>query len=159
MKQLLSTAVVVALVASFGLTLLAGAQAVNGAVSGVVSDPGGPIGSVKVNIVNSSGAVPGSTVTSSLGAYVFGNLPAGTYTIQVVDNAGNVLGTGTGVVSATAPAVTVNIVLTSRRLAGAAIAAGNTGVGLTTKVVLAAGAAAGAGILVARVVGDSSPNR
>lgn len=159
MKRLLPMTLAIALVVSFGLAPLAGAQAVNGTVSGIVSSPSGPLGGVKVNAVNSSGTVAGTTVTSSSGAYSIGNLPAGMYTIQIVDNAGKVLATGTGVVAATAPAVTVNITLTSSQLSGAAIAAGGTGSRISTTKVLAAAAAAGAGVLIVTALHDSSPNR
>jgi Carboxypeptidase regulatory-like domain len=158
-KRLLPMTLAVGLVVSFGLALLVGAQVVNGTVSGVVSSPSGPLGRVKVNIVDSAGTVAGTTVTSSSGAYSVGNLPAGMYTVQIVDDAGKVLGTGTGMVTAGAPAVTINVALTSGQLSGAAISAGSTGFRLSTTKVLAAAAAAGAGVYAVHALSDSSPNR
>ena len=160
MKRLLTMTLAVVLAASFGLAPLVGAQVVNGTISGVVSSPTGPLGSVKVNIVDSTGRVAGTTVTSSSGAYSVGNLAAGMYTIQIVDNTGKVLATGTGFVAANAPASTVNVTLTSAQLSGAAIAAGgSTGFHLSTGKVLAIAAATGGGVLAVNAVRDSSPNR
>src|SRR5262245_15964940 len=78
-----------------------------GVIRGTVSGPSGPLSGVTVNIVNASGTVVGSTVTTAAGSYSVGNLAIGTYTIQIVSTTGAVVATSTGTISAAAVAATV----------------------------------------------------
>jgi hypothetical protein len=150
----LFSALAVALVAWSVSVRSAGLQ-LDGEIHGIVSGPTSPAEGVTVNIIDSSGQIAGTSVTSAAGAYMVGNLPVGTYTIQAVSRAGTVLMTGTGTVSAGTRAVAVNLALTSGQLAAAAVGAGSTGtVGSTTAAtVLAAGTmAATGGVLLHQVV-------
>jgi Carboxypeptidase regulatory-like domain len=161
MKRLcLSLAVLLALAAWGGAAPSVSAQT-SGKISGIVSGPGGPVAGVTVNIVNNAGAVVGTAVTSRTGAYSFGNLPAGTYTIQVVSDKRAVVATGMGTLNSATATASVDVTLTSSQLASAAVAAGGGGgMGTSTKVVLAVAAAAGAGILIAVATkDDTSPTR
>ena len=114
---------------------------------------------VTVKIVNKDGVVVGTAVTTPAGTYAVDNLPAGTYTVQVVSSKGTVVVTGMGTVAPAATAI-VDLTLTSNQLAAAALAAGAGGMGTTTKVVLVAAIIAGAGVLIATATkGDTSPTR
>ena len=132
---------------ALALVVVAHGQA-TGTISGVVSGPDGPLAGVTVNIINSSGQVVGTAVTSSTGAYSVPNLPPGTYTVQVVTSNRRVIGTGTGVVAAGSSA-TVNIPLTSGQLAAAGIAAGGGGLSTTTVLIIAGGAGLAIGTYIA----------
>lgn len=124
-----------------------------GIISGVVSGPKGPLDAVTVNVLDRTGTVVRTAVTSSAGGYRIENLPVGTYTIQVTGNGGAVLATGTGTVTATAATSTVNLMATTGQLAAA-------GAAISAKSAYALAVVAGAGVsgLVA-VKGDPSPNR
>lgn len=133
---------------ALALAVVAHGQA-TGTIAGVVSGPGGPLAGVTVNIVNSSGQVVGTAVTSSNGSYSVANLPPGNYTVQVAASNGKVMGTATGVATAGLTA-TVNVTLTDDQLAAAGIAAGGGGAGggggLSTKTILIIAGTTGAAI-------------
>ena len=48
-----------------------------------VGEPG--IGNVTINLLDSNSQVITSTITDANGGYLFGNLPAGTYYVDVTD--------------------------------------------------------------------------
>jgi Carboxypeptidase regulatory-like domain len=132
-----------------------------GTIAGAISGPTGPIAGLTVNVVNAAGSVAGTAVTMPAGTYTIGNLAVGTYTIQVVNPARRVVGTGVATVTAGAAATTVDLTLTASQLAGAAVAAGaGAGMSTATKVILASAAAAAAGVAgVVATRDDSSPTR
>lgn len=163
MKRLwLSLAVLLALAAWGGASSSVSAQT-RGKIGGTVTGPNGPVVGVTVNVVNNAGVVVGSSVTSQTGAYSVGNLPFGSYTIQVVSAKGLVVVTGVGSTTAAVATATVDLVLTSSQLAAAAVAAGGGGLfgmGTSATVVFAVAVAAGAGIFIAVATkDDTSPTR
>ena len=143
MKRLwLSLGTLLALVVLSGPAPSAGAQ-LRGEIRGVASGPDGPLSGLTVKIINSAGMVVGTAMTSSTGMYSVPGLAVGTYTVQLVDRAGAVLTTGMGTVTATVAAVTVNLTLTTNRLAPAAVTASH-----TKAIVIGAAVAAGAGTAI-----------
>ena len=76
---------VLACVLQFALALPAAAQLTTGSLAGVVKDPqGGVIPGATVTLISESrGTKFVPVVTNDVGAFVFPNLPADTYTIEV----------------------------------------------------------------------------
>ena len=96
MKQLwLSLVVLLAFAAWSGVAPGVSAQG-SGKISGTVSGPSGPLAGVTVKVVNNAGVIVGTAVTAQNGTYSFDNLPAGSYTVQVVSSNGRVIVTGAG---------------------------------------------------------------
>src|SRR5690349_5631510 len=74
-----------ALAAALGLALAAtaGAQTTTGRISGTVADSsGGVLPGVAVTVVNEATALARTTTSDSQGAYVFVDLPVGSYTVK-----------------------------------------------------------------------------
>src|SRR5208283_1994884 len=67
------------------ITALAGGQTIRGAISGTVTDPaGGVVPNAQVKATDVATAVEHSTTTTTDGAFVFQDLPLGTYKVTVV---------------------------------------------------------------------------
>src|SRR5689334_4607904 len=65
------------------LAAAAGAQTTTGRISGTVADAsGGVLPGVSVTVVNDATALARTTTTDGQGAYVFVDLPVGTYTVK-----------------------------------------------------------------------------
>src|SRR5437016_10842667 len=72
------------LCAFLGIASLAGAQVLYGSLTGNVTDPtGAAVPNVKVEGLNTATGVASETKTDERGAYLFSNLPLGTYRITV----------------------------------------------------------------------------
>jgi carboxypeptidase family protein len=137
-------------------------QSTTGGIQGVARDaqqqnlPG-----VRIQVRASNGQLVATGTTNSGGAFSFAGLNSGTYTIEVLDAAGNIVGTS-ALVAVTAGA-TATITVTAAA-AGAIAAAGAGGVTLfglgTIGTVAVVGAAAAATIVAVRATkNDSSPSR
>jgi hypothetical protein len=160
-RILLSLSVVLVFAAAFVWAQPVSAQA-KGTVSGNITGPNGALAGLKVNILDSNGAVVGTTTTSATGAYSVAGLPLGSYTVQVVGKNGGVAATGTGIATASLTMATVNIALTSSQLAAAGIAGGGgfTFLGMTgTTLLIGGGVVAGGAVLIHQAGKPSSPNR
>jgi hypothetical protein len=159
-RILLSLSVVLVFAAAFAWAQPVSAQG-TGTVSGVVTGPNGALAGLKVNILDSNGAVVGTATTSATGAYSVAGLPLGSYTVQVVGKNG-VAATGTGIATASLTMATVNIALTSSQLAAAGLASGGgfTFLGMTgTTLLIGGGVVAGGAVLIHQAGKPSSPNR
>src|SRR5262249_32827294 len=67
----------------FALAATAGAQTTTGRISGTVADSsGGVLPGTNVTVLNEATALSRTVVTDSQGAYVFVDLPVGTYTVK-----------------------------------------------------------------------------
>jgi len=103
-----------------------------GSIAGVATNQNAqPMANAVVQLRNAQGQVLGSGTTNAAGEYVFSGVPAGTYTVEVVNEKGEPIGTSSPVTVAADQAVT--------------------GVGITVSVVAAA-AAGGASSLLAIVL-------
>jgi hypothetical protein len=78
-----------------------GAQATVGAITGSVrSAAGAPLSKIKMEVLDASGKVTGTTITGGDGGFSVASVPYGTYTVQCVGESGRVLGTSSLMVSA-----------------------------------------------------------
>ena len=154
MKRTLAVAMMFALLMSPISTLSAGAGSL-GAINGTMRGPSGPVAGVRVNVVDRMGAIVGSTVTDSTGAYSLAGLPAGTFVVQAVNATGTVMTTSTATVAGTT--ATTNL-MASASAAPAAQAAAVQGGGLSTKAIwwIVGAGAAGTAVIAAVAMNDDS---
>jgi hypothetical protein len=106
-----------------------------------------------------TGTVSGTTTSSSTGAFSFGAIPPGNYVVEVLNAAGEVVGTSASVSVAAGSTVTgVTVTATATTVAASASAAG-VGAGTIVAVTSAAAAAGVVGIAAATGQEDASPSR
>jgi hypothetical protein len=168
MRRLLALALVVAIgtLGMPGVSFAAGPRSseVPGQVAGTArTEVGSPIANASVRLRNSgTGQIAGTTTTAANGEYVFKNVPAGNYVVELVDGSGNVLATSVPVSLATSESVT-GVALTAT--VGKAGVGGVSGPGLgrfftsTAGILRLVGAGGG---MVAGVIGattQKSPSR
>ena len=83
MSRLGGRASLLAAVLCLALAAAAGAQTNTGRISGTVADAsGGVLPGVSVTVVNERTALTRTATTDERGAYVFVDLPVGTYTVK-----------------------------------------------------------------------------
>jgi hypothetical protein len=119
------------------------------------------IPSVKVQVRDRSGALVATGTTNGSGVFTFAGLAPGSYTIEIVSAAGNIIGTSAAVTLAAGATATVTVTAAA---AGAIAAASAGGVGLfglgTIGTVAVIGGAATAAIVGYEASkGPSSPSR
>jgi len=136
----------------------------SGTISGTAADASGkPMSNVTVrlrNVVN--GELTSSTVTNEVGQFMFVGLNPATYTAEVVNAAGAVVGTSTSITLATGAVVTdVAVGASAAALAGAGAAASGGSFFASTAgiITVAAAGAAVAGVTVASTQGTESPSK
>ena len=106
-----------------------------------------------------TGTVTGTTMSSSTGAFSFGAVNPGNYVVEVLNAAGEVVGTSASVSVAPGAAVTGVTVTATAAAVAASAGAGGLGAGTIAAVTTAAAAAGVAGIAVATDQEDASPSR
>lgn len=120
-----------------------------GSLTGTANGPKSqPIPSVKVQLRNAdTGQLASTTTSSATGEFSFTNLPAGNYVVEVLDGAGNIVGTSASIaVAAGATASGVIVTATAASMAAATAAAAAGGSFFTSTIGLVTLAAAGAGV-------------
>jgi len=139
------------------------AQAPVGGVQGTAQNAAQqPLGNVTVQLRNvQTGQIVGSTTANAAGQFSFAGISPGNFLIEIVDTAGNVLGTAT--VTVTVGAVTT-VGVTATALGAAALAAGTAGglAGLLTGTSLLAVTAAtitGFSLAIVATRPQASPSR
>lgn len=115
----------------------------------------------RVQVRASNGQLAASGTTNSTGAFSFTGLTPGSYTIELLDAAGNIVGTSAVFTVTSGGVATVTVTAAA---AGAMAAAGSSGVGLfglgTVGTVAVIGAAAAATIIAIQATkDDASPSR
>src|SRR3954470_22283424 len=112
----------------------------NASVSGLATADGKPAPNAKLQLRDvKTGQLVGTSQTDAAGTYTFGGLAAGTYAVEVLSTAGQIVGTSAAVsVAAGAAATCVMVSASAAALGGAALGAAGAG-----------GAAAGGGISTA----------
>lgn len=138
------------------------AQAQTGAINGTATgSQGQTLASYTVRVRNvDTGQLAGSTTSNTAGSFSFTGLSPANYVVEIVDQAGNIIGTSSSIALAAGAAVTVTVGATA--LAAAAVAAaGGTAFFASTAGIVTAVAAAGAvtGIVVAVNKNNASPSR
>lgn len=116
---------------------------------------------VRVQVRGLNGQLVATGTTNAAGEFSFAGLNPGSYTIELVDAAGNIVGTSAAITVTAGATATVTVTATA---AGAIAAAGGGGMRLfglghlaTVVVIGAAGALVVAGIVASR--NDASPSR
>lgn len=141
---------------------VAAAQAEVGKIVGVLKDTAGkPLQNVTVNVIDQAGKVVGSVATDANGLFSVANLPAGSYSIQAVNAAGQALA---GASSLTVAAGTTTTVAATATTAGTlAVASGSAGFISALGGPIAAAALASAGVVgavaIQQALKDASPSR
>jgi uncharacterized surface anchored protein len=133
-----------------------------GKLVGVVKDSTGKaLQNVTVNVVNQAGKVVGSVTTDANGLFSIANLPAGSYSIQAVNAAGQALA-GASSISVTAGATTT-VTATATATGTLALASGSAGFISALGGPIAAAALASAGVVgavaIQQALKDASPSR
>jgi hypothetical protein len=133
-----------------------------GGVNGTALDANkNPLGNHTIQLRNAqTGQLVGSTTSGASGTFTFTGIPPGNFIIEIVDAAGNILGTATATVTA---GVVTTVAVTATAAGAAAMAAGTAGglAGLftgTSLLVISAAAAGGIAIYVA-TKDEASPSR
>jgi hypothetical protein len=162
---------------AFGLTLsgvplvAAPARAGQGqtaSLSGTAtSSAGQTVANATVQLRNlATGQLAGTTTSSATGTFSFSGLPAGNYAVEVVNAAGQIIGTSASIAVAAGATITGVTVTATAAAAGAAAGAGAAGggaasTGVSTALIITSIAAAGgiAGVVVAVNRSDASPSR
>lgn len=137
------------------------AQPQTGSVGGTAQNAQGQnLASYKVQIRNAdTGQLAGSTNTATTGQFTFTGLSPANYVVEIVDPAGNIIGTSSSL-GVTAGANLTITVGASMAAAGAAIATGAAAFWTSTAGILTI-AAVGAGVtgIVVNATNDASPSR
>jgi len=148
-----------------------GGQGQTASVSGTAtSSAGQTVANTTVQLRNlATGQLSGTTTSSATGTFSFTGLPAGNYAVEVVNAAGQIIGTSSSIAVAAGATITGVTVTASAAAAGAAAGAGAAAAGagaaatggISTAVIVTSLAAAGgiAGVVVAVNNNDASPSR
>jgi hypothetical protein len=151
MKRTLAAAMMFAL----ALTPLTAGAGTMGAISGTMRGPAGPMAGVRVNVLNTTGAIVGSATTNGSGVYALEGLPAGTYVLQAISANGSVLTTPVTTLDAAKMTATGNLAA-SAAAAPAAQSAAVTGSAMDAATVwwIVGASAATAGVISAIALQD-----
>jgi hypothetical protein len=146
------------------------AQSQPASLSGTASSSAGQtLANVTVQLRDvATGQLAGTTTSSATGAFSFGGLQAGTYTVEVVGATGQIVGTSAAI-SVTAGATVTGVAVSATAAAvaagaaaGAAVAGGTAAAGGISTAVIVTTVAAAAGVAGAVAVatnGNASPSR
>ncbi len=143
-------------------TLAAAAQQAGGLTGVAAGADKAPLANVTVQLRNAqTGQLVGSTKANAAGQFAFAGISPGAFVLEIVDAAGNILGTATATVTA---GVVTTVSVTATALGAAAVAAGAAGglTGLlagTSLLVISTAAAAGITIAVVATREEASPSR
>jgi len=134
-----------------------------GGVNGTALDASkNPLANHTIQLRNAqTGQLVGSSTSGASGAFTFSGIQPGSFIIEIVDAAGNILGTATATVTA---GVVTTVTVTATALGAAAVAAGTAGglAGLfsgTSLLVISAAAAGGIAVAVVATRDEASPSR
>jgi len=141
------------------LVVTAVAQTEAASIAGTAtSSSGQTLVNARVQLRNlETGAVSGTTTSSSTGSFSFAAVNPGNYAVEVLNAAGQIVGTSAAI-SAAAGAVVTGVTVSAT---AAAIAAGAAGLAGVSTIVAVTTAAAAAGVVGVATVGrgDQSPSR
>jgi hypothetical protein len=173
MRRFISAALVLAMTCSAAPLFAAGAPRAPraGQAQGTASLSGTATSSAGQTLANytvqlrnlTTGQLAGTTTSSAAGSFSFAGLQAGNYAVEVVNAAGQIIGTSASVAVTAGATVTGVAVSASAVAAGAAAAAGTAGAaGMSTATIVTittVAAAAGVAGAVALSQNDASPSR
>lgn len=163
MRRVTGLAVVTAMFLQASALTAAGirGQGETSSLSGRATDAKGQtLSGARVQLRNvQTGQIASTTTASAEGDFTFAGVPGGTYTAEVVDASGAIMGTSAAIILTAGRSVT-GLMLSSRAGARQASTSG-AGLSLTTAAVVASVAAAAGitGIIVAKNRSNSSPSK
>jgi hypothetical protein len=156
MRRLLSLTLAVTLSTMTLPISAADAAQAGGTITGTAQNQSGQaLGNYTVRVRNlDTGNLAGSTTSSVAGNFSFAGLAPGNYAIEIVNAAGNIVGTSPAITLAAGATVSISVT------AAAAVAAASAA-GISTALLVTTLAAAGGvtGIVVAAKKGDASPSK
>jgi Carboxypeptidase regulatory-like domain len=159
----LCAAFVVGALAAGSRTSAASSLRDTGSLSGTAMKSSGQgMADVNVQIRDlSTGRLAGTTTTTATGAFSFGDVPAGQYVAEIVNAAGQIVGTSAAiVVSANSPVTGVSVMEGREQdPVGAAAAGASAGGHGKTIAIITSIAAAAAVVTAVTVAGSASPSR
>jgi len=119
-----------------------------------------PLPQVNVQVRGKDGQLAGTGATDAAGKFTFTGLNPGVYTVEILNTAGQVIGTVSVSVAAGAVAtVTISAAAASAIAAGATTGAGLFGLGMGTTVAVVAGAITLGTVAVVATRNNASPSR
>lgn len=163
MRRITSLVLAIAFAVVVSPAPLVVAQTQTGGVTGTAADPSkNPLANHTVRLRNvANGQITGSTTSAANGTFSFSGITPGNYVIEIVNSAGNIVGTSSAVTVAAGTVATVTVTATA--LGAGAAAAGGGGLAAlftgTSLVVIGAAAAVGLVIAVVATQDDASPSR
>jgi hypothetical protein len=169
MKKLFASVLCVALSISVApVNLIAAGRLLaqtTGAISGVASVDGKPLGNVTVRLRNvDTGQLVGNTTANAQGQFSFSGLGPGNFVVETVSANGTILGTSTAITLTTTAMVVTNVTVGTSAAAlaaagglGAAVAGGAAaGGGLSTTAITIIAIAAGLGATAIIIANDDA---
>ena len=164
MRKFIAIVLVIAMATiTWPVTLGAAPRQAPGGVNGTALDASkNPLGNHTIQLRNAqTGQLAGSSTSNASGGFTFSGIQPGNFIIEIVDAAGNILGTATATVTA---GVVTTVSVTATALGAAALAAGAAGglTGLltgTSLLVITAAAVGGITIAVVAARPAASPSR
>lgn len=166
MRRILTIAFVAALLVPTTAVVVSAAQAQLGALAGTATDAATtPLANVIVQLRDVvTGQLVGTTTSSATGAFSFTGLAAGNFAVEVVNAAGQIIGTSASITVAAGASITgVTVTASAAALAGAAggaagalgaAAGGGAAAGASTATVIIT-SAAGAGLAGGVAISES----
>lgn len=163
MRRLTALALVFAFAVVVSPAPLVIAQEQTGGVAGTAADPSkNPLANHTVRLRNvQTGQITSSTTSTANGAFSFSGITPGNYVVEIVNSAGNIVGTSSAVAVTAGTVATVTVTATALAVGAAAAGAGGAGLfGLgVAGTVLAVAGVAGVVIAVVATQDDASPSR
>lgn len=155
MKRALALAVVITMAAP-SIPFAAPRAQGNATIQGTArSAQGQNLPSYKVQLRSvDSGQLVGSTTSNSAGSFTFTGLNPGNYVVEIVNEAGTIVGTSAAISVAAGAAVSVTVTATAAAIAGAAAGGISTALIVTT---VAAGAGIAGAVAIAK--NNASPSK
>jgi carboxypeptidase family protein len=138
------------------------AQGQGGTINGTAQNAQGQnLASYTVRVRNLTTAqISASTTSGAAGQFSFVGLDPASYVVEIVDQAGNIIGTSAAITVAAGATVTITVGATAAAAAAAAAAGGTSFLASTAGIITVAAAAAGvAGAVAIAKNGNASPSR
>jgi hypothetical protein len=137
-------------------------QGQTGTINGIAQNAQGQnLANYTVRVRNvTTGQLAGSTTSGATGQFSFVGLDPGRYVVEIVNQAGDIIGTSAALSVAAGATVTITVGATAAAAASAAAAGGTSFLASTAGIITVAAVGAGvAGIVVAANKSNASPSR
>jgi hypothetical protein len=172
MRRLIALAVALSVSSLYAPLITAAGAAQGGAsIAGTAtSSTGQTVANVTVQLRNlATGQLAGTTTSSATGGFSFAGLPAGNFSVEVVNAAGQIIGSSASIAVTAGATITGVTVTASAALgaaagagaaaAGAAAAGGGAAAGISTAVIITSVAAAAGVVGAVAIAANASPSR